>query len=110
MCTYTNKNRIDAVLRVEKFTTQKSNLSIRAEITQKIYYNSNYKSLSSVLKPTSKSENQHRSDLDVRISNVGIPFVQKEVRDKAPKRQRDTNLIAKQVKRLIYIHMIYTVT
>ncbi len=85
---YTNKNRIDAVLRVEKFSTSKSNiftsaansqttLNMRSEITQKIYYNPhNYKSMSSVFKQA--KENQ--SALNVQVTSVGIPYVQKEPR------------------------------
>jgi hypothetical protein len=104
MCTYTNKSRIDAVLRVEKFSTPKSSniftsasntqssLNIRSEITQKIYYNPhNYKSVSSVL----KQGKENQGDLNVQITNVGIPYVSKEQRIKV-KIQKDPDLIAKQ--------------
>ena len=116
MCTYTNKNRIDAVLRVEKFSTPKSSniftsaantpssLNIRSEITQKIYYNPhNYKSVSSVL----KQGKENQADLNVQITNVGIPYAHKEQRIKV-KVQKDTNLIVKEeVNKRLYLNFVW---
>lgn len=83
MCTLTNKNRIDAVLRVEKFTSTKrinenlsktsDHLNLKSEIGERFVYDS-----ISVLKPIKSYE----KNLDCQITNSGIPYLQKQTRSK----------------------------
>lgn len=75
---YLNKNRIDAVLRVDKFSPHKHNNgngtdNLRAEFKR-------WGSSISVLKPINgtKTSPALPGDIDVQITNVGIPYLNKE--------------------------------
>lgn len=73
---YLNKNRIEAVLRVDKFSPHKHNKgtdNLRAEFKR-------WGSSISVLKPINgtKTSPTLPGDIDVQITNVGIPYLNKE--------------------------------
>lgn len=93
MVTYTNKNRIDAVLRVEKFSiknAESGTKNIKSELTERIIYNS-----ITVLNPIyPKNFEKHQ---DVQITNVGVPYMRKD-NQKELKKKRDT--IVNQVSSL----------
>ena len=73
MVTYTNKNRIDSVLRVEKFSIKNpetESKNIKSDLTERIIYNS-----ITVLNPISKNFENAR---DAHITNVGVPYLRKD--------------------------------
>ena len=70
---YLNKNRIDAIIRVDKFTAKHNATdNLRAEFKR-------WGSSLSVLKPiNNKPVGAITGDIDVQITNVGIPYLNKE--------------------------------